>query len=146
MRSREQQYNFVARGLVHGGIHLQGELKMAVVAVHRSLLRVVPDRKVTTSFVIFAHEDSVEGIQKLIKKHDLTGPHHFIISNERSAALGHDIVIPQMHTFTHVVYDTRVFSYKKMLDLITNCQLKNLELGVYHPKQHLLVTPGKNYI
>ena len=145
-RKRGQHYNFLSRSLVHGGIHLQCGLKMAVVAVHRSLLRFVPDREVTTRFVIFAHAASVEGIQKLITKHDLTGPHHFIISNERSAALGHDIVISQMHTFTHVVYDTRVFSYTKMLDLITNCQLKYVELGVYHPKQHLLVTPGNNYI
>ena len=144
-QKRGQRYNAFSRLLVHAGIRVQCGMKLAIVALRRNVSQFMPVRQPAQRFFIFAHEDSISGIRKLLKKNHLDGPHHIMVANERSTAQGHDIIIPGKSEFTHVVYDSRVFSYKKMLDLLTGCNLKGVQLGIYHPQLHVLVTPGKNY-
>lgn len=144
-RKRSYRYNSVTRVMQHASIHMQYGMKQAAEALRRNISQFMPVHQLIPRYFIFAHEDSVLGIRKLLKKNHLNGPHHIMIANERSTAQGHDIVIPGKNGFTHVVYDSRVFSYKKMLDLLTGCKLQGVQLGVYHPQYHILVTPGKNY-
>ena len=144
-RKHGEGYNPLSRLLVHTGIKMQCGIKLLAVASRKGLAHFVTVKEKEPRFIIFAHDDHIESIRKILKKNHLEGPHHFVVSNERSATKGHDMVIPGNHGFTHVVYDSTTFSYRKMLSLISDDAFKGYQLGIYHPSHHVLVTPGKNY-
>ena len=76
----------------------------------------------------------------------MNGHHHFVIVNEKSVINGHELSFSFSDEFTHVVYDSSIFSYSMMLSLLVCNQRKKLQLGVYNAESCVLVTPEKNYV
>lgn len=92
-------------------------------------------------FLVFANENSIYTLRRLFQRNGLTGKHHFVVANEHSTPDGHG-VIPDIdvNNFTHVVYDCRDYSYQTILNLLLKYRESGLQLGIYHPANHLLIT------
>lgn len=138
-------YPWLYRCMVRAGIKIQTLLKLALVGVKKSIPALHSDKRREPRFLVFASENSMHSIRFICRSNQLNEHHHFVISNERSAKNGHELYGDNKDRFTHVVYDSSVFSYSTILSLLSKYQNKTLLLGVYNPRSRVLVTPEKNY-
>lgn len=144
-KKHNKRYNAATKLLVHTGIKLQCGLKLVATAVKRGVITVSPPIVLQKRFLIFAKEEHIDALRKLLKRHKLTASHHFVIGSESTIKRGHEINWRGKESFTHIVYDTSAFSYKEMLNHLPAYEAKGVELGVYHPEHYLLILSGAAY-
>lgn len=139
-------YPWLYRCVVRAGIKFQTLLKLALVGIKKSIPALHSDKRREPRFLVFTSEENIHNIRYICRTNQLNEDHRFIISNEKSAIDGHEINGDNYGKFTHVVYDSSVFSYSTMLSLLSQYQNNALLLGVYNPDSNVLVTPEKNYV
>ncbi|WP_455585249.1 glycosyltransferase family 2 protein [Bacteroides sp.] len=132
--------------MIRVGIKLQTWLKLAIVCAKKHIPVFHSDKETKPRFLIFASEKNMHGIRAICQSNHLGDHHHFVVSNERTTLNGHELSFGTQEDFTHVVYDSSVFSYSAILSLLSQNRKKALLLGVYNPQSRVLVTPEKNYV
>ena len=141
-------YPLLYRWMVRAGIKLQTWLKLSIVFIKKHVPALYVDRgKCEPRFLIFSSEKNMYSIRAICQSNQLNESHHYVISNERSTVAGHNLLQKEnFDGFTHVVYDSSVFSYSAILSLLSQSQEEKLLLGIYNPKSRVLVTPERNYV
>ena len=97
--------------------------------------------------LVFATEEHIYSLRALFKRNGLDGRHHYVVSDAGSTELGHGCRIAETEGYTHVVYDCSVFPYARMLALMeANAGSCSFSLGIYHPKERILITSEHIYV
>lgn len=97
-------------------------------------------------FLVLGSETALRDIRIICKNNNLSGKHHYVLANEKTAQQGHLNLGLNFDKFTHVVYDTNAFSYSKVIDLLaTSTNRHKLELGTYSSGSKVLITSQQTY-
>lgn len=98
-------------------------------------------------FLIFSSEKNMYSIRAICQSNQLNESHHYVISNERSTVAGHNLLQKEnFGGFTHVVYDSSVFSYSAISLFTIPKSGGKAFVRYYNPKSRVLVTPERNYV
>ena len=93
-----------------------------------------------TVYHFFGLQEHADDFKQLAQKKGLSYVIHTVTDEDKSnghlSLLGHDTIQKP----TIIVYDTAAYSYATMLRLFAEQPMDNVELGIYHPQQQLLIT------
>ncbi len=91
-------------------------------------------------FCFLGLEEHMEAFRQLMEAKGV--PFNCHVATEEDMSDGHQSLFGQQHpqTPTVVVYDTAAYSYATMLSIFARNPIEQVEIGVYHPQQHLLIT------
>jgi hypothetical protein len=95
-------------------------------------------------FLVFTDETGAASVRSLLKHNGVERGSHYVISNERTATRGH-FARGYNREFTHVVYDSSLFSYDYIVRALEANAASNLSLAVYHRETHSIITSRKVY-
>ena len=95
-------------------------------------------------FLVLGSKKMIYEVKAICRKNGLEGAHRFFIADEKSRPEGHLGVHHWGMKFSHIIYDSDVYSYENIFHLISSSE-KNVELGLYSVHNGILVTPKKCY-
>ncbi len=124
------------------GINL---LRLTLSPLRKAATRFFRHKQATVCFLVFGKEESIHLVRSLLKRNELTAKHHFVIADEVSTPEGHGTPFFSLENYTHVVYDCSAYSFTSIIRLLSDYHKQNIQLGIYNPQSHLLVTPEKCY-
>ena len=88
----------------------------------------------------FGLQEHADDFKQLAQKKGLSYVIHTVTDEDKGnghlSLLDHDTIQKP----TIIVYDTAAYSYATMLRLFAEQPMDNVELGIYHPQQQLLIT------
>lgn len=111
---------------------------MQIARMQKSLGFFSPYHDVELSYCFLTNDKSMDDCKRIAQDNGIEAVFHNC--NAQLLNEGHDILdIPQDRKVC-VVYDTSLFSYSKVLDVVANHSSANVEIGFYDPDSHFVVT------
>jgi GT2 family glycosyltransferase len=143
IRKHRDRYPLLARPAMTIAIHAIVAAKYVVKWAKRNLSKDIR-RERAPRFIIFTDETGASAVRSLLKRNGVERGSHYVISNERTATRGH---FSQSYNreFTHVVYDSSLFSYEYIVRMLEANAESNLRLAVYHRDTRCIITSKKVY-
>jgi group 2 glycosyl transferase len=106
--------------------------------VLRRALALRPKRKHQPAYRFFGSEFSCSTVEQMAKRKGLDV--QCTVADEQTLPLGHATTIEMVTQPTVMVYDSSVYSYKTILEIMSNHPQKNVTLGLFNPETQLLIT------
>lgn len=96
-------------------------------------------------FLILGNEKTMRDVRWLCQKNKLTAKHHYLITNETSLPKNIFNEGGKNQSYTHLIYDEKVFPHSAMIDHLYSLPSKEAEIGIYSPDEKIIITPQKIY-
>lgn len=106
--------------------------------VLRRALALRPRRKQQPAYRFFGSQTSCLAIQQMAKRKGLSV--ECTVANEQTLPLGHATAAETLAQPTVMVYDSSVYSYQTILEIMSKHPQKNVTLGLFNPETQLLIT------
>ncbi len=106
--------------------------------VLRRALALRPKRKHQPAYRFFGSKTSCSTVEQMARRKGLDV--QCIVADEQTLPLGHATTIEMVAQPTVMVYDSSVYSYKTILEIMSNHPQKNVTLGLFNPETQLLIT------
>ncbi|MDL2212678.1 glycosyltransferase family 2 protein [Bacteroides sp. OttesenSCG-928-D19] len=145
-RKYGNRYNLLLRAIIKLGIQLRMRVALLSLNMRQLMRKLIPVYTRRPRFLIFGSEENLHIIKSICKRHNLSNNHCYIVSNEVSNPTGHHAAFINTNEYTHVVYDSGVYSYSRIMDLLGTKSTSFIVLGVYNSDNHILITPQKCYV
>lgn len=106
--------------------------------VLRRALALRPKRKHQPAYRFFGSEISCSTVEQMARRKGLDV--QCIVADEQTLPLGHATTIEMVTQPTVMVYDSSVYRYQTILEIMSNHPQKNVTLGLFNPETQLLIT------
>ena len=106
--------------------------------VLRRALALRPRRKLQPAYRFYGSQTSGLAIQQMAKRKGLSV--ECTVANEQTLPLGHATAEETLAQPTVMVYDSSVYSYQTILEIMSKRPQKNITLGLFNPETQLLIT------
>ena len=106
--------------------------------VLRRALALRPRRKQQPAYRFYGSQTSCLAIQQMAKRKGLSV--ECTVANEQTQPLGHATAEETLAQPTVMVYDSSVYSYQTILEIMSKHPQKNITLGLFNPETQLLIT------
>ena len=106
--------------------------------VLRRALALRPRRKQQPVYRFYGSQTSCLAIQQMAKRKGLSVL--CTVANEQTLPLGHATAAETPAQPTVMVYDSSVYSYQTILEIMSKHPQKNITLGLFNPETQLLIT------
>ena len=106
--------------------------------VLRRALALRPRRKQQPAYRFFGSQTSCLAVQQMAKRKGLSV--ECTVANEQTLPLGHATAAETLAQPTVMVYDSSVYSYQTILEIMSKHPQKNITLGLFNPETQLLIT------
>ena len=106
--------------------------------VLRRALALRPRRKQQPAYRFYGSQTSCLAIEQMAKRKGLSV--ECTVANEQTLPLGHATAAETPAQPTVMVYDSSVYSYQTILEIMSKHPQKNITLGLFNPETQLLIT------
>ncbi len=96
-------------------------------------------------FLVLGSERMIHEVKRICQNNGIGSSHRYFVADEQSRPEGHMEIHSSEKKFTHIVYDSDVYSYENIIRLISSSPQKRVELGLYSVSTGVLVTPQNSY-
>ena len=104
----------------------------------RRALALRPRRKQQPAYRFYGSQTSCLAIKQMAKRKGLSVL--CTVANEQTLPLGHATAAETLAQPTVMVYDSSVYSYQTILEIMSKHPQKNVTLGLFNPETQLLIT------
>lgn len=126
---------------IKAAIYFRAIVALMQMAPHhlRKSLGFVDKRLVDSNYVFIGRKQMVEQCTRISRRRGLTAVFHPTDNpDEAEQLISESTVVP-----TYIVYDTELFSYNKMLELMAKRPRGKVRLGTYNNKTKTIITPDE---
>jgi GT2 family glycosyltransferase len=138
--------SFIRKMSIIAAIHSLMYTKRRIAMAQRTLgWLFMTNRVPTPRMLVFAAEHNISAILTILRQNGIDGGCLCVAASERSAQhIGHTH-LEHGKKFTHVLYDSESYSYKRMIELMESNAPSGLGLAIYHKCSQVIVTPEHVY-
>lgn len=140
-RKHHTSKKYIEHFFVNMGIKTLMYYKYIHAFLHRKIMSKKSDEN-AYSFLVYANEETIHSLRRLFRRNSLGENHHFVVANELSTPNGHGGEF-LTSKYTHVLYDSQAYSYKKIIELLEINRVTKLKIALYDTKSRILVTPER---
>lgn len=142
-RKHYPHYGILLSLPIRSAIYLRAFLAYCSQTARKSIRPGKKKHRPEVCFLVLGNEKTIRDVRWLCQKNKLASRHRYLVAGERSLSLAR--CIPADGAFTHLLFDDEVFSYSRIIGELHATNRKGIEIGLYSPREKIIITPQKIY-